>query len=90
MYEWECATQNTTISQIKEILESFNSDTNKLCATNRDMQTYIGSCKKERIVYPEQKHLHFKKIVNIIANSDSITPQKKKMRDSEIERKIIK
>ena len=53
------------------------------------MQTYIGSCKKERIVYPEQKHLHFKKIVNIIANSDSITPQKKKMGDSEIERKII-
>ena len=36
--------QETTIIQRKEMLESFNSETKELRETKRDMQTYIGSC----------------------------------------------
>ena len=47
-----------TTSQIKETLESFNSETMELRATNQDMQTYIDSCNKEHAVYTEQNNLH--------------------------------
>ena len=34
-----------TMSNIKEILQSLNSETKELGATNKEMQTYIDSCK---------------------------------------------
>ena len=36
------------------MIVSFNSDTEELRATSRDMQTYIDSCKKEGEAYLEQ------------------------------------
>ena len=56
------------------MLESFNSDTKELCAMNKDMQTYIDSCKKERAAYLEHKNLHIETVANITVNIDSITP----------------
>ena len=59
------------------MLESFNSDTRKLRATNQDLKTYTGSVKKERAEYPEHNTLHFENVANITADSDIITPHKK-------------
>ena len=65
------------ISQIKEILESFNSEIKELRSVNQDLWTYIYSVKKYRAAYMEQNTLHFKNVTNISIDSDSITPQKK-------------
>ena len=53
-YEHVWSAQETTISQKKYMVESFNSKRNKTCSTNRDMQTYIDSVKMEHAAYPEQ------------------------------------
>ena len=46
---FECAftVQEKIISQIKSMLDSFNSYTKKLRATNKDLQTYIDHCHRE-------------------------------------------
>ena len=59
-------------------MESFNSETKELRATNQDMQTYIDSCNKERAAYTEHKNLHFKNIADITVDSYIINPHKKK------------
>ena len=71
------------------MIVSFNSDTEELRATSRDMQTYIDSCKKERAAYTEHNNLHLKDIVNITVDSDIITPHKKKMGERKISRSIV-
>ena len=55
-----CEAKETTTSQIREILEAFNSETKELRATNQGMKNYIGICKKELTEYLEQNTLHFK------------------------------
>ena len=67
-----------TINQIKETLESFNSETMESRATNQDMQTFIDSYNKERVVYTERNNLHLKNIADITVDSYIITPHKKK------------
>ena len=47
MYEHVCSEQETNTRKIKETVDTFNYDINELRSTNRDMQTYIDSCKKE-------------------------------------------
>ena len=75
-----CAAQEKIISHIKEMLESFNSETKELCATNRDLQTYIDCCHQEserHALYPEQGIVHFNNMANITIDNNSITPQRR-------------
>ena len=51
-FERACAAEEMTIRQIKEILESSNSDTKELHSTNQYLRTYIDSVKKEIEAYP--------------------------------------
>ena len=51
-FERACTAQETTNSKIKQMLESLNSETKKLRATNQDLRTYIHSAKKESAAYP--------------------------------------
>ena len=44
---------------------------------NRDIQTYIDRCKKERAENTEQNTLHLENVAIIAVDSDSITPHKK-------------
>ena len=64
----------TTI-QIKEMVQTFNSETKEICSTNRYMQTYIDSVKNDHVDYPEQKTSYFENVVNITVNSDIVNPQ---------------
>ena len=57
--------------------DKINVDIKELCAINRDIQTYIDSCKKERAANTEQNTLHLENVARITVDSDSITPQKK-------------
>ena len=68
------------------MLESFNCDTEELCATNRYLQAYIDIYHKKserRAAYTEQSTAHLNKVTNINVNSDSITPQKKNGREED-------
>ena len=60
------------------MLEEFKLETKGFRETNRETKTNIDSRKKESAVYLEQNTLNFENDANITANSDSITPQKKK------------
>ena len=51
-FERACAAQETTISQRREIFESFNSDRKELRTVTQDLRNYIDTVKKERTVYP--------------------------------------
>ena len=42
-----CAAQVTTISNIKDTAEIYNSEIKDICSINRDIQEYIDSCHKE-------------------------------------------
>ena len=42
------------------------------------MQTYIDSCKKERVENTEQNTLHLENFAIIAVDGDIITPQKKR------------
>ena len=53
------------------------------------MKFFIDICKNKLVSYPEQNTLNFENVANITADSDSITPQKKKMGDRKISRKIV-
>ena len=57
--------------------DKINVDIKELCAINRDIQTYIDSCKKESAANTEQNTLHLENVARITVDSDSITPQKK-------------
>ena len=47
VYKCAWSAQYTTFSQIKNIVDTFNSEINEFLSTNRDIQTYIIICKKE-------------------------------------------
>ena len=49
--ERACAAQETNISQIREILESFNYDEKKLRTENQYLKTYIDIVKKYCVAY---------------------------------------
>ena len=54
------------------------------------MLTYLDRVNKNRAEHPEQKTLPFENFDNVIFNSDSINPQKKKIGDSKIVRKVAR
>ena len=74
------------------MFESFNYETNELCATNQYLQTYIDRCHKEserRAAYPEKSTAHFNNVAYITISSYIITPQKKQnARDEEFHEDI--
>ena len=55
----------------------FNCETKELRSTNKDMKTYIDSCKKERVEYLEHNNANVDTVVNIKINSDNLNPQQK-------------
>ena len=66
---------------MKNIVDIKISDIKEIYSTNRYLQTYINSYKREsekNASYPEQSTVHFEDVVNIIVYSDSVTSQKKK------------
>ena len=87
MYERVCSEQETNTSKIKETVDTFNYYINELRSTNRDMQTYIDSCKKEserRAAYMDQNAAHFKNIAKITIDSASvITHEKQNVREED-------
>ena len=85
-----CAAQKMTTIYIKEMLESLNYETKELCATNRDLWTYIDSCHKEperHATYPEHSTAHFNNVANITVNIDSITLKNKQNKREEYRQK---
>ena len=65
---------------MKNIVEIFNYEINKIRSTNGNMQNYIDSCHRKseiRVAYLEQSTAYFKKIVNTTIKSDSIIQQEK-------------
>ena len=83
MYERVCASQETTISMMKEIVDIYSSEIKWIRSTNQDMKNYIDSFRKyseRRAAYPEQSNAHFEIGVNITVNSDSVIAQKKQNR----------
>ena len=57
------------------------------------MREHIDSCHKESKIcaaYPEYSTAYFNKVENITIDSDSITPQKKKMGERQIVRNIMR
>ena len=72
-YERACASQDTTISNMKEIVEIYKFEIEEICAINRDMRGHIDSCHNEsqrREVYTEQSTTYFEDVANITGNSD--------------------
>ena len=65
---------------IKEVLDIYSYYIKEINSTNRDMQTYIDSYKKESekcAAYPEHSTVHFEYIANITVDSDSVISQEK-------------
>ena len=88
-----CVTQEMTISQITEMLESFNYETKELRATNQDLNNYIDSFHKESersAEYLEQSTTYFDNVANITIVSDSIPAQKKQNGRRKIVRKTVR
>ena len=75
------------------MLDSFNYETKELFEENCGMQYCIDSCHKSserRNAYPEeQSTTHFNNVAKISTESNSITPNKKKMGKRKIFRKIV-
>ena len=75
---------------MQEIVYIYSSNIKEIHCTNQDLQNYIDIVKKERAAYTAHKTLHFKDISKITVNSDSVTPQKKKMGERKIVRIIVR
>ena len=74
-YERACAAYETTISQMKEIVEILNSEIKQVHSTNQGMQNYIDICHKESEVCAAKNTVHFENVANITINSDILITQ---------------
>ena len=80
-YECACTAHETTFSQIKDMVEIFNSEIKYIHSTNQDMKTYIDSCNKEPEkceLYLKQSTAQYENVANITADIDIVIPQEKK------------
>ena len=80
-YEHMRAAQEMTISNIKYIVEMFNSDIEDICSINRGMREHIDSFHKyleRRAAYPEHSSAHIENVVNITVGGPNVIPQEKK------------
>ena len=87
-YECACAAQDTTTSKMKEIVEIYKTEIEKIHSINRGMQENIDICHKEPEIceaYPEKITAHFEDIANITnnktVNGASLLPQGKQNGD---------
>ena len=77
MSERSCTLQETTIINMKDIMEIYNYDIKEIRSTNRDMKSYIDNCHKEserRASYPKHSTAHFENVANITIDSAILIP----------------